>query len=97
MNGGCCGGGPRSRRGLARQFPGAAASVLPGALLVLLPKCPLCLAVWLTAVTGVGFSAAGASWARWILVLFWIAALALVAAPKVRRRASAELTRETRG
>jgi hypothetical protein len=55
--------------------------------LVFLPKCPLCLAVWLTAVTGVGFSAADASWARWILVPFWIVAVVLVTAPKVRRSA----------
>jgi hypothetical protein len=57
--------------------------------LVFLPKCPLCLAVWLTAVMGVGFSAADASWARGVLVLFWIAAVALFAAPHLRRRASA--------
>lgn len=89
MNGRCCAGGPSSRRRPALRFYGAAASILPGALLVFLPKCPLCLAVWLTAVTGVGVSAAGASWARWVLVLLWIAAAALVAVPKVMRRACA--------
>lgn len=97
MTGRCCTGGPTLGRRTARRFLGAAASTLPGALLVFLPKCPLCLAVWLTAVTGVGFSAADASWARWILVPLWIAALGLVAASKVRRSACAELTRETRG
>ena len=43
----CCTGGGPSRR-LARRLSGAAASILPGAVLMLLPKCPLCLAAWLT-------------------------------------------------
>jgi hypothetical protein len=79
-------GGRPSRR-LARRLSTAAASILPGALLVLLPKCPLCLAVWLTVVTGASFSAAGAAWASGILVVFWVAAVALAAVPIIRRRA----------
>ena len=82
----CCAGGAALRR-LARRLSTAAASILPGAVLVLLPKCPLCLAAWLTVVTGVGFSAAGAAWVRGMLVVFWVAAVALAAAPIVRRRA----------
>lgn len=76
--GGCCAGGSASRR-LARRLYGSAASILPGALLVLLPKCPLCLAAWLTAVTGIGFSAAGAAWAGRIVVMLWFAGVALAA------------------
>jgi hypothetical protein len=86
MSGQCCQGGPASRR-LARRLSRAAASILPGAVLLLLPKCPLCLAVWLTVVTGVGFSAAGAAWVGGMLAVFWIAAVALAAGPIVRRRA----------
>src|SRR5690242_21077767 len=82
----CCAGGGPSRR-LARRLYGAAAAILPGAVLVLLPKCPLCLAAWLTVATGVGFSAAGAAWVRAMLVMFWIAAVALAAAPVIRHRA----------
>ena len=62
----------------------AAASILPGAALVLLPKCPLCLAAWLTAATGIGFSAAGATWARGMLMLFAVAAVVLAITPIVR-------------
>src|SRR3954470_13874220 len=94
MTGQCCVGGTASRR-LARQFSTAAASILPGAVLVLLPKCPLCLAAWLTIATGVGFSAAGAAWVRGMLVVFWVAGVALAAAPMVRRvfgRAPARLS-----
>jgi len=87
MAGQCCVAGPASR-GPARRFSKAAASILPGALLVLLPKCPLCLAAWLTVATGAGFSAAGVSLARGILVLFWIIAMALAFVPIIRRRLS---------
>jgi hypothetical protein len=61
--------------------------MLPGAALVFLPKCPLCLAAWLTVVTGLGFSAGGAAWVRGMLVVFWVAVVALVSAPIVRRHA----------
>ena len=86
MSGQCCTGGGTSRR-LARRLSTAAGSILPGAVLVLLPKCPLCLAAWLTVATGVGFSATGAAWVRTSVAAFWIAAAALAAAPIIRRRA----------
>jgi hypothetical protein len=54
-----------------------AASTLPGALLLLLPKCPLCLAAWLTVVTGAGFSASAAAWVRGSLVALWLAVVAV--------------------
>ena len=82
----CCTGGRPSRR-LARRLSGAAASILPGALLVLLPKCPLCLAAWLTVVTGIAVPAAAAAQMRGLIVLLWAAA-ALAAAQIVRRRAN---------
>jgi hypothetical protein len=85
MNGQCCVGGPASRR-LARRLSTAAASILPGAVLVLLPKCPLCLAAWLTVATGVGFSAAAAAWVRGSVAVFWAASVALAVAPITRRR-----------
>ena len=53
-------------------------SILPAAVLVLLPKCPLCLAAWLTVATGASFSAAAAGWVRPIIVLLWVAVAAQV-------------------
>ena len=87
MTGQCC-------TGVTRRLSTAAASIVPAAVLVMLPKCPLCLAAWLTVATGVGVSAAGAEWVRASVLVFWIAAVALTAAsilsgragrPRVRR------------
>lgn len=82
----CCGGEGPSRR-LARRRAGAAASILPGAVLLLLPKCPLCFAAWLTVVTGAGVSIAAVARARELIVVFWVAAVALAAVQVIRRRA----------
>ncbi|MFN7999235.1 MAG: hypothetical protein U0Q18_36790 [Bryobacteraceae bacterium] len=73
MSGLCC----------TRRLSGAAASLLPGAVLVLLPKCPLCLAAWLTVATGIGVSAALASRVRGVMIAFWVAAVAFAV---MRRR-----------
>jgi hypothetical protein len=81
MAGQCCIRGRRSRR-LARRL---SAAIFPAAALLLLPKCPLCLAAWLTFSTGIAFSAAGAAWVRWTFVVIAVAAAALVAAPAIRR------------
>ena len=81
----CCTGEAQAQR-FARPRAGAAASILPGAVLLLLPKCPLCLAAWLTAATGIGFPAAAAAGIRGLIVAFWVAAVALAAVQIIRRR-----------
>ena len=85
MTGQCCTGEGRSHH-LARRRAGPAASILSGAVLVLLPKCPLCLAAWLTVATGIGVSAATAGRVRELMVVLWLAAVVLVAAQTIRRR-----------
>jgi hypothetical protein len=85
----CCVGGQASRRLAPRLFRGAA-SILPGAALALLPKCPMCIAAWLTAATGLGFSAAGVSWVRGVLLVLSVAAVAIAAISAVRPRFGAD-------
>jgi hypothetical protein len=85
MTGQCCMDGTASRRPV-RRLSKAAASIVPGAALILMPKCPMCLAAWLTVATGAGFSEASAAWIRAALVVFWVAAVVVVAAPMIRRR-----------
>ena len=62
MTGHCC----------ARRFSRMSGSILPAMLLVVLPKCPLCLAAWLTVASGFGFTATGAIWVRSGIVLLWL-------------------------
>ena len=69
---------------LVGRLSRAAASILPGAALVLLPKCPLCLAAWLTAVTGAGISAAAVAWGRGLIGVLWVAALVVAAGTPLR-------------
>jgi hypothetical protein len=94
MSGQCCTSELRPR--LARRLFGAAASVLPGAVLVLLPKCPLCLAAWLTvAMGGAAVSARLAEQVRWAIVVFWAVALVVAGVQVVRRRSTRQLAPPT--
>jgi hypothetical protein len=52
--------------------------------LVLLPKCPLCLAAWLTVATGVTFTASGAAWVRASIVILCVVALYRIGAQVLR-------------
>ena len=83
ISGNCCMGGAHRRR-LARRLSGTLASVLPGAALTLLPKCPLCVAAWLGA-AGVGLSASTAMRVRGGILVFSAVALCCVAARMIRR------------
>lgn len=56
---------PQKRR--KTRFWCSAGSVGPAVMLVLLPKCPMCLAAYL-AIAGVGISVSSAAWLRWGLL-----------------------------
>ncbi len=75
--------------GIGRKLSKITPSVLPGVLLLLLPKCPFCLAAWLAVATGLSFSATGATWVRAGLLVVWIAGLTHVVLRRVRRRGEA--------
>jgi len=63
----------------------AAGSVVPGVLLALLPKCPLCIAVWVAGVTGMSIPVASASQMRVMLVAVCCVSLSYLLAKFGRR------------
>jgi len=86
----CCAG--RRSSTMAR----VAASLGPGALLLLVPKCPLCVAAWLTAGSGFTVSMQAAGYVRGIAAAVSMAA-ACVAVIAVVRACSSSMRREWHG
>lgn len=69
----------------ARRCLDAASWVGPGAALVLIPKCPMCLAAYIGMVSGVVLPFSAAAWVRVALIGVCVASLAYVAMRKLRR------------
>jgi len=82
----CCQAGAS---GTGRKLTRITSSVMPAVVLLILPKCPMCLAAWLTLATGLSFSAAGATWVRMGTVVVWLAAVVHVAWSRVLARRTA--------
>ena len=74
------------RRGAVRKSRGVAAWLVPGGLLVLMPKCPVCLAGYVAAATGLGLSVPAASGLRTVLIALCCLSLAFLAIRLLLRR-----------
>ena len=74
-----------------------AGGIMSGALLVLLPKCPACLAAYLALWTGISVSFTAASWLRVVAIITAVSALVLLLLIRLMRRSmppsSAAVTR----
>ncbi|MEP6704814.1 MAG: hypothetical protein ABJB34_08415 [Acidobacteriota bacterium] len=63
----------------------AARWLLPGALFIIIPKCPLCIVAYVAAFTGIGLSVAAAESIRLLLMTTCIAAFVYLSALVIRR------------
>ena len=68
--------GPRR---LAGRCLDAAAWIIPGGVLAVLPKCPACLAAYLAVGTGIGISTSTATHLRMLLLTLCVASLSYLA------------------
>jgi len=71
------------KTGFIKKAINAVRLVLPGTLLALMPKCPLCLAAYISLSTGMGISVASATWLRALLAVACVTSLMYVAAKKL--------------
>jgi len=92
-NGNCCGSATRGASPL-RRARGIAAWIIPGATLVLMPKCPLCVAAYVALFSGVGITAACASNLRMALLVLSAATLVFLALKRLGRKGTAEPERQ---
>ena len=60
--------------------------IVPSATLILLPKCPACVAMYVALFSGAGISVTSASYLRTALLVVCLAALLFLALSRLRRR-----------
>ncbi len=72
-------------RGFVRRGVNISGWTVPGVMLVLLPKCPACLAAYVAIGTGIGISVGAAAYLRTGLVVVCVGMLGALGAMRARR------------
>jgi len=66
---------PAKRRTMVRRLSDSIRCAVPGTILLLLPKCPVCLAAWISVGTGFGISVSAAGYLRMALIIVCVGSL----------------------
>ena len=85
MNACCVVASDRKTRTRVRRVREIVAWALPSAILMLLPKCPVCLAAHVTLWTGLGLSLSTATYLRWVLLFLCVASLLFLIVKRLDR------------
>ena len=70
---------------IARRAVDLVGWIVPGAILALIPKCPMCLAAYITLWTGLGLSVAAAANLRLLSIIVCVISLVFLVARQTRR------------
>jgi hypothetical protein len=79
----CAAADERKTPNWSRRARKILAWVVPSAVLVSVPKCPACLAAYVTLWTGLGLSLSVAKYLRWVLLLVCVASLLFLIAVRL--------------
>jgi hypothetical protein len=80
-----CGGSRIGCESISRRVVELAGWIVPGAILALIPKCPMCLAAYIALWTGLGLSVAAAASLRLLLIIACVISLVFVTVRQTRR------------
>ncbi len=72
----------------ARKIREVLTWILPGAALALVPKCPMCLAAYVTLWTGLGLSLSTATYLRWVMIVLSVGSIFFLAVNRLKRIAT---------
>jgi hypothetical protein len=75
MNSCCPAANDRKTPSWARRVRETLTWILPSAVLVMVPKCPACLAAYVMLWTGLGLSLSTATYLRWVMLFLCVASL----------------------
>ena len=80
-----CSAGRVGYNSIVRRAVDLVGWIVPGAILALIPKCPICLAAYIALWTGLGLSVAAAANLRVLLIIVCVMSLIFLAARQTRR------------
>jgi hypothetical protein len=75
------------KKTLFRRCLDALRLMAPGLALLIIPKCPVCLAAYIALGTGIGISFAVAAWIRWVLIILCVGSFLYLVARRYQRNA----------